>query len=84
MDYNGEMILGDLNKNSLKEILHNERFQSLRDAHNSGDFKAIPLCDNCDQLNKRPDAMVYSNRHNRSSTEAVKRTNTFFFDLKGN
>ena len=83
MDYNGRMILGDLNKSSLKEILHNERFQSLRDAHNSGDFKAFPYCGNCDQLNKRPDVMIYSNRHNLSSAEAVKLTNSFFFNLKG-
>lgn len=81
-DYNGCMVLGDLKKNTLEQILKGEAYNNIRDAHNKGDFKKFPFCDKCDQLNKKKDALVYSTRHNLPVEEAVKLTNSSLFSLK--
>lgn len=44
MDYNGKMILGDANKNTLKEIWDN--YSWMRKKHQNFDFD-IPVCNNC-------------------------------------
>jgi radical SAM protein with 4Fe4S-binding SPASM domain len=47
VDYDGKIILGDFNKQSLKEIWDNDNFKRIRKLHL--DFKAdlIPLCKKC-------------------------------------
>ncbi|MFA4890697.1 MAG: radical SAM/SPASM domain-containing protein [Candidatus Paceibacterota bacterium] len=44
MDYDGKVILGDLNKQSLKEVLKN--IEPLRERHKKLDFD-MPLCKDC-------------------------------------
>jgi len=44
MDYNGQVIVGDINKQSLKEVW--ESTLTLRERHNKLDFD-MPLCRNC-------------------------------------
>ena len=47
-DFNGEMVMGDINKQSFGEIYKN--FEKLRRLHLKGKFKEIPLCDECGAL----------------------------------
>lgn len=44
-DYNGKQILGDANKQSLKEIWENAKW--MRDLHEAGKWDEIPVCKNC-------------------------------------
>jgi MoaA/NifB/PqqE/SkfB family radical SAM enzyme len=45
---NGELILGDLGKQSLREVLMGEPYQDLTQRHKLGELKGLP-CDKCDQ-----------------------------------
>lgn len=63
-DYDSKIVLGDLNKQTLHEVLHGEKFEEIRRSHRVGDFSAFPLCNICDQLNKREDVLVYSKSNN--------------------
>ena len=44
MDYDGKLILGDVNKNTLREIWHESRW--LREMHRQHDF-STPICATC-------------------------------------
>ena len=55
MDFDGQVIMGDINKQSLKEIWDNG--QPIRDRHHALDFN-MPLCRDCN-LNARRTKMVY-------------------------
>lgn len=79
-DYDSRMILGDLNKQTIHDVLHGEKYDALRRAHREGNFSDFPFCDVCDQLNKREDVLVYTTIKNC----AVGVTNTTYFDLKQN
>ena len=81
-DYDGKMILGDIRKQSIPEILAGEAYQDLRVAHNKGDFSGHPYCENCDQLLERADALIYTNRHQLPPKEAVLLSNSNHFQLK--
>ena len=43
-----EMIIGNINNNTLSEIWASKKFQEFRDAHLKLDFKNFPLCAKCD------------------------------------
>lgn len=49
-DFNGEIILGDLNKNTIAEIWNGEDFHNFRQLHTEFRFDEIPLCKHCDKL----------------------------------
>jgi radical SAM protein with 4Fe4S-binding SPASM domain len=49
-DFNGEIILGDTNVDSLIDIWNGEDFVKFRDAHEKGEFYKYPYCDKCEQL----------------------------------
>ncbi len=59
-DYNSTIVLGDLNTHSLYEVLTGKGYEDFRKAHDVGSFHLYPYCDNCDQLQKREDVLVYS------------------------
>ena len=40
-------IVGDLNKNSVKEIWHGERYKKLRNAMIAGRYRDIDICARC-------------------------------------
>jgi len=77
-DYDSSIILGDLNTQSLAEVLRGERYNALRRAHASGDFAAFPFCDCCDQLQRREDVLVYTT----IKGSKVGATNTNYFELQ--
>jgi hypothetical protein len=45
MDYNGKMILGDVNKQTLWEIRKSYRW--MREKHEQGKWDEIPICKTC-------------------------------------
>ncbi len=48
MDYNGDVVLGNLNKESIKEIFNGERLRRIREYHLQGRFHMIPICRDCE------------------------------------
>lgn len=61
-DYNGELNVGDTNKESIKDILKGAKFEAIREKHRKGKLKGL-LCENCDQLNVGGEnPLLYSNR----------------------
>ena len=47
LDYDGEVILGDLNNRSLKEIWEGKPYRELRALHAKGQQEKIAMCRNC-------------------------------------
>jgi len=80
-DYNNQIVLGNAFEKPVLEILNGEKYRLLRLSHKEGNFKMFPYCDRCDQLLPHADALVYTNRHNLPAEEAVKLTNTFFYNV---
>ena len=46
-DYNGDLIIGDIHKNTLEETWNSTRMQKLRNAHILNDLSDYPKCQNC-------------------------------------
>lgn len=46
-DGEGQVVFGDLNKQTIKEVFESERAQEYRRAHVEGRRGELPLCDNC-------------------------------------
>lgn len=63
-DYDSTIVLGDLKRQSLYEVLTGQAYEALRNAHRGGDFSKFPFCDGCDQLHKREDVLVYTTLKN--------------------
>lgn len=78
-DYDTRIVLGDLKKQTLHEVLHSKAYNDLREAHKTGDFSKYPFCNMCDQLQARKDVLVYTTVKNSK----VGATNTAYFDLRG-
>lgn len=47
LDYNGEIVIGNIKKQSVKEIWAGEKMAELRKLHLRRQFSQIPLCKNC-------------------------------------
>ncbi len=47
MDAEGELIIGNVHKNSIKEIWQGAPIKKLRDMHKTGDWMKIPICARC-------------------------------------
>lgn len=59
-DYNSNIVLGDLNKESLYEVVTGRTYNKFREAHVQGNFRLYPFCDSCDQLVKRDNVLVFT------------------------
>jgi hypothetical protein len=59
-DYNTTMVLGDLNTQTIEEILSGEPYAKIRKAHETKEFDLYP-CGGCDQLLKYDDVLIYTN-----------------------
>ena len=77
-DFDGKLTLGDLKKQSLKEIFSSSLYRKIVKSHKSGDFKGSGLiCENCDQRNKdKSDVMIYNSKFNID--ERVKMISTTY------
>ena len=74
-DTNGELTVGDTNKESIEDILKGERFNEIRRKHASGDLSGL-ICEACDQLNLEDESpLLYStidNEINKTSSTKFK------------
>ena len=59
-DYNSNIVLGDLNRQTIHEVLNSKEYNEFRKAHAEGRFSQYPFCDSCDQLVKREDVLVFT------------------------
>jgi radical SAM protein with 4Fe4S-binding SPASM domain len=81
-DWNGEMLLGDLKTQTIEEIMKSAAYEDIRDAHRKGEFQRYPFCNQCDQLYKRTDVLIFSNRGDGMNEEKVGRSNSNLFKIK--
>jgi len=77
-DYNGEMIIGDLQTQNFDEIFNGEEIKKIQEYHKVGEADRLYLCAKCDQRNSnesKVENMLYNSKydiHNRigkTSTE---------------
>ena len=57
-DYHGDLIVGDITKQSYDEIVHGEDLLNLQKAHEKNDLKKYEPCDNCYRPDKRLDQIM--------------------------
>lgn len=81
-DYDGKMLLGDLNTQTIEEVMKGAPYEDLRDAHAKGEFERYPFCNQCDQLFKRTDVLIFSNRGEGTIEDKVGRSNSNLFKIK--
>lgn len=80
-DYNNQIILGNAFQQPVLEILNNNKYNLLRNAHSEKNFGLFPFCNQCDQLLPHTDALIYTTRHNLPPEIAVKMSNTDLYNL---
>jgi organic radical activating enzyme len=80
-DFDGKLLLGDLKKQSLKEIFESTMFKKILKHHTSGDYSGSGLiCENCDQRNSdKSDVMTYNSKFDIQ--ERVKQVSTTYSDI---
>ena len=60
-DFNRELTIGNLNEHSFEEIYEGEKLKQIIEMHkNKTFFECDNLCQHCDQLYDRSDALIYS------------------------
>jgi MoaA/NifB/PqqE/SkfB family radical SAM enzyme len=65
-DFDRKLIIGDLRKQTLEEVLKGERLEHIRYIHKNNLFsKCEYICKVCDQIYPRNEALVYSSNKNR-------------------
>ena len=65
MDYNRDLVMGNIRQQSLKDIIAGKSIKYLQDInHKGGGIESHPICGNCDQIHDRSDALVYSTDSN--------------------
>lgn len=80
-DFNGKLLLGDLNTHTLEEIFSSESFNKILHCHETGNFAESNLiCKNCDQRNKvKSDVMIYNSKFDIN--ERVSKISTTYSGL---
>ncbi|MFW6046594.1 MAG: radical SAM/SPASM domain-containing protein [Candidatus Woesearchaeota archaeon] len=79
-DYNGELLLGDFTKQTLKEIFNSEMYNRLLNFHN-GDHNDNLICSKCDQLYEKDSSiMIYNSKFDID--ERINKTSTKYEELK--
>jgi radical SAM protein with 4Fe4S-binding SPASM domain len=70
LDWEGQLNIGDLRKQTLSEIWHGEKLRSLQRMHLSGQRSKIPACANCDAIFTTVDDVTLSvEEFNRRAVE---------------
>lgn len=57
-DFDSKLVLGNVNNNTIEEILKGKNYKEIIDQHEIGNFPDV--CKKCDQLCKKDDVCVYS------------------------
>lgn len=50
LDFDGRVILGDMNKQTISEVWHSKKLAEIRNHHIHRDFSPIPLCSACSKI----------------------------------
>ncbi|MBW2146632.1 MAG: SPASM domain-containing protein [Deltaproteobacteria bacterium] len=50
-DFEGQCVMGNLEKSSLEQIWHNTAYKALREVHLRNDYHRSPICRRCDDWN---------------------------------
>jgi len=81
-DFNGQLLLGDLKNQSLKEIFNSNMIKKIRRCHTTGDFKGSGLiCANCDIRNiNKNGVMLYNSKFDIN--ERVKEVSTTYSNIE--
>lgn len=76
-DFDGKLVIGDLNKQTLSEIFASGEYNRIKERHTSGDFSGSGLiCENCDQRNvDKSDVMVYNSKFDINERVRMVSTN---------
>jgi len=48
LDYDGKVILGDLNKQTISEIYHGPKLKEIQKKHLNWEYEKVPMCLNCE------------------------------------
>lgn len=80
-DYNGKLLLGNLNTQTLDQIFSSENFRKILFCHERGDFSGSHLiCETCDQRNaNKNDVMVYNSKFRIE--DRIDKVSTTYSDL---
>jgi len=57
-DYDGSLVVGDIRKDTVMDIMHGERMQALQKAHTAGDVSSYPMCATCFTVDSRVPAAI--------------------------
>ncbi|NIY75431.1 radical SAM protein [Thalassospira sp. HF15] len=69
-DFNEKLTVGNFAKTSLLEVLQGQQLAEIRDIHERLAFKGCgKLCEGCDQIYDRQDALVYTDNPSRRSDQ---------------
>lgn len=63
-DINKRLKIGDMNIQTIGEVMKSDEFKKIQEAHLSNNFEDL-ICNNCDQVNDNPDSLIYSTNKNR-------------------
>lgn len=80
-DFDGKLLLGDLKKQTLKEIFESPIFNKIMECHTKGNYEGSGLiCENCDQRNEdKSDVMIFNSKF--SAKERVWKVSTTYQEL---
>ena len=81
-DFDGKLTLGDLKKQSLKEIFSSPMYKKIATHHTTGDFENSGLiCEHCDQRNvSKKGVMLYNSEFDIN--ERVKAVSTTYQNME--
>jgi|TARA_Y100000310_G_C20703453_1_gene832257 MoaA/NifB/PqqE/SkfB family radical SAM enzyme len=65
LDINKNLVIGDINKQTITEIFQSKEYRELRRAHLRQNFKGL-LCESCCQTSYDPDVLVYASNADRA------------------
>ena len=63
-DYNKELVVGDIKIQTISEILNSKEMKLIQSKHKENNFKNL-ICENCDQLNKDENVLIYKTNPDR-------------------
>ena len=64
-DFNSKLVIGDMNYQSLYEVLHSELYRNICKAHEDRNFKNL-ICYNCCQTNFDENVLLYASNKKRA------------------
>jgi len=69
-DFNHNLVVGNLNEAPLQKILVDEKLRNVQRVHDELNFEGCGLiCESCDQIQDRSDALLYSSDKSRKTDQ---------------